>query len=524
VNLLKQHRVAVAVIVIIAGLSLFGLREYRCKLRGAAFAGQVESLSRVISGQPLKFTTSAPINCSVINGVRCISPGNPQGWAGRDPGAWINSASIGCTPCTIQLSSGTYNVTTPVQPNSQVILQGAGRKATYLSWTGSSSGTLVNLPPGSADIQIRDMTLQNANLSVGTGFGIKMAAATNINLQNIVIAGFKTNLYSTGDKVSLITNGLVIKDSFVLNNSNISAYDFKFDHTANVVIDNVQAGAASVADVVFDSNSQGFSFRWFNIFQGAAGAIFRCTGVNGSGSCTSGTGSYDYPPWGFEADQFLVDAIANTGDSLLFDSSLGANALDMKFTNFWATGGTNALHISGGRKLTFAGGGTIRGSNGNGVLIDNANVADVIISDLHITNNNEANADDAHGIYITAAVGDIHILGNTIGNITEPFGGGHQLYGIKVAAVNVGALQIIGNDLGGNITGPINNANTNPYSIVSENAPNFYTVGSLPTASLWGAGAKVMVVDASAFTVGTCVGGGSDPMTAISNGTTWSCH
>jgi len=46
VNFLKQHRVAVAVIVVIAGVGLFGLREYRCKIRGAAFARQVENLNR----------------------------------------------------------------------------------------------------------------------------------------------------------------------------------------------------------------------------------------------------------------------------------------------------------------------------------------------------------------------------------------------------------------------------------------------------------------------------------------------
>jgi len=46
VNFLKQHRVAVAVMVVIAGVGLFGLREYRCKIRGEAFARQVENLKR----------------------------------------------------------------------------------------------------------------------------------------------------------------------------------------------------------------------------------------------------------------------------------------------------------------------------------------------------------------------------------------------------------------------------------------------------------------------------------------------
>lgn len=51
-----------------------------------------------------------------------------------------------------------------------------------------------------------------------------------------------------------------------------------------------------------------------------------------------------------------------------------------------------------------------------------------------------------------------------------------------------------------------------------------FTVSTLPSASTAGAGAMVRVSDASTFTVGTCTGGGSDFMIAISNGSTWSCH
>jgi hypothetical protein len=46
VNFLKRHRITVALIVVIAGVGLFGLREYRCKMRGAMFARQVETLKR----------------------------------------------------------------------------------------------------------------------------------------------------------------------------------------------------------------------------------------------------------------------------------------------------------------------------------------------------------------------------------------------------------------------------------------------------------------------------------------------
>lgn len=45
-NFLRRHWVALAAIVVVAGVSWFGLREYHCKLRGAAFARQVESIKR----------------------------------------------------------------------------------------------------------------------------------------------------------------------------------------------------------------------------------------------------------------------------------------------------------------------------------------------------------------------------------------------------------------------------------------------------------------------------------------------
>jgi hypothetical protein len=53
---------------------------------------------------------------------------------------------------------------------------------------------------------------------------------------------------------------------------------------------------------------------------------------------------------------------------------------------------------------------------------------------------------------------------------------------------------------------------------------NIYTIATLPSAATAGAGTQVTVSDATTFTPGTCTGGGSDYMIAISNGTTWSCH
>jgi hypothetical protein len=51
-----------------------------------------------------------------------------------------------------------------------------------------------------------------------------------------------------------------------------------------------------------------------------------------------------------------------------------------------------------------------------------------------------------------------------------------------------------------------------------------YNVGSLPSAASLPLGTQVTVKDATTFTPGTCTGGGSDYMIAITNGSTWSCH
>lgn len=49
------------------------------------------------------------------------------------------------------------------------------------------------------------------------------------------------------------------------------------------------------------------------------------------------------------------------------------------------------------------------------------------------------------------------------------------------------------------------------------------TVAALPPAAA-NAGVILLVTDASTFTVGSCTGGGSNTMIAVSDGTAWSCH
>ena len=51
-----------------------------------------------------------------------------------------------------------------------------------------------------------------------------------------------------------------------------------------------------------------------------------------------------------------------------------------------------------------------------------------------------------------------------------------------------------------------------------------YIVSGLPSASTSGVGATVVVTDATSFTIGACVGGGTDTVLAVSSGSAWVCQ
>jgi hypothetical protein len=276
-------------------------------------------------------------------------------------------------------------------------------------------------------------------------------------------------------------------------------------------------------------------------------------------------------------NQALFDSIQG-GDGILFDSTLGATAIEARFTNSWvaAAGGAsgNGIHISGGQKISWVADSTIRASSGNGILIDSANVGNVLISDSFITNNNTAALADAHGIYITAAASDVRIQNNRIGNFTEPFGGtgNNQLYGVKVTA-NAPNLSIENNDLNNNFTGPLSLTDSNinvsvlgnlPFGILNQtnggilflpstNGAQFVnhlktlvtlgtddggnvtanasvqpgagiTVASLPSAAS-NAGKMIYVTDSTAIAAEgqTCAGSSTNKALAFSNGSVWKC-
>jgi hypothetical protein len=60
-------------------------------------------------------TFTGAVTNTAANAVRYIAPGNPQGWAGSDIGAWVNAAVSNCAgPCNIQIAPGTYTLSTMI--------------------------------------------------------------------------------------------------------------------------------------------------------------------------------------------------------------------------------------------------------------------------------------------------------------------------------------------------------------------------------------------------------------------------
>ena len=110
-------------------------------------------------------TFTGTINCTIINAVRCISPTNPQGWAGAancttDLGVCINAAIAGMPVVggyptgELQIAQGNYTMATTVNTNSPSLwIHGEGAGATVVTCTMNADCfntqlSVINISPG----------------------------------------------------------------------------------------------------------------------------------------------------------------------------------------------------------------------------------------------------------------------------------------------------------------------------------------------------------------------------------------
>jgi hypothetical protein len=459
--------------------------------------------------------------------------GTSQGeiWVNQNCGTtWGTLVSLSAGHVLRFVQGGTYTTSLGITMASNTDIEASGVGSTILNWNGSSSGTMISAGVGTSNAYVRHIGLHTA--VGGTTIALKFAGVANSTIDDVDFNGFGTQMLCTGD------GGMVVESNtiYVLNSTftDAVAAGIAADHCANLVLRNLQMGAGStMTSLVLDSGVNGVFADLLNVFKGLHSLMLKCTGVHSStGTCSgivNGGISYNYPPWGIFINQGIFDS--PSGEAVVFDSTLGANVVDAQFANSWIASSLvgNNLHISGGQKISWTSGGRIRGATLNGVLIDSANVSDVLIADTFITNNNQSGGADLHGIYITAAATNVRINNNRIGNITEPFSGtGSQKYGVKVAVGGVTGFNLTNNNLSNNVTGPYLSGNT-ASQVISNNIPLVsYTVSAgpnpLPAASS-NAGLVLTVIDSTSISAEgqTCVGGSGTTATAISNGTVWKC-
>lgn len=414
---------------------------------------------------------------------------------------WVNQNAglSNATPVVISANhilrfaqGGTYNTSAGITLNTYSSMIGGGVQATRINYTGT--GVAIDATGGNT---IRHIFL---NLGASTTDGFKLRGS-EVTLNDYWVQG-------GGNLTKLVHvaayDGTTLSGTIRVMNG--KAYDYTgtalyVDHVTDVTLNNLSNYAAAAnttaTGMIVDTGVSGLYVSNVGVNSNALGGLL-------VKNATGGVGSYNqYPNYLFFSN-FIADAVAGeapTADAILFDSTLGTNPIYASFVNSWAAGyGLNGFHISGGQGIHITGGTKVRSNGLNGVLVDNANVADVLISNSFVTANNTSNNADGQGVYISAAVLRVRLVGNIIGNTLDTTG--HQRYGFKVSAVNADAFVAVGNDLKLNETGYYSNGNTGEYNLIgntsnpADNTTKNWLNGSLQVhGGLFSDGGVVGAVD-----------------------------
>jgi len=249
-------------------------------------------------------------------------------------------------------------------------------------------------------------------------------------------------------------NETILSGKITLDTIHSHSYKGSFiysDHVVSTTMKdiNISTTIGPSRGLVMDTGMQGSNISMFQSVGATEGGML----VTNS---TPGEGVYNSPPYWLFADQVIMDCdptLCTTPgkNAIEFDSSLGSQFLGFKFNNSWAAGYPgNGIKISGGTGILWDTG-QIRANGLNGVLIDNANVSHVTVSNSIITANNYTDTADTHGIFVNQNVLGVNISNNTIENALD--GNGHQRFGIRFSSFLCDKAAIIGNKCDLNVDG-----------------------------------------------------------------------
>ena len=441
---------------------------------------------------------ATPIAASDLETVAFVDKGNAANWSGTDAGGWINSAAAYLNTKygggTIYIGAGNYPISTTMGDWSNVTLQGMGVEATILTWV-PTTGTLFTQNAGQGQWGIRDLQMYTINSTPNVGSppegqatAIYMAYNANVDIENVWINGGASLSdwnHSWGHAITITGNGSGgLSSNIHIDNVRITVYSqtgIDVAQTLDLFASNstIYAGSSSATGIAImcDSGCSGVYFDHMSCGNGTHGLL-----VYNSGGGSSP--NYNGAPWALFFTSCLWDSFTQ-GDAVLFDSTLGGNVVDARFTDCWiSSSGANGVNFLGGQKVKWNGG-TIRACTNNGILIDSSNCALINISGATITNNNTSNGGNVSGISVNAVNSDVIITDCIVGDITEPYGSGlgNQAYGIYVVT-NFPNFIVTGNDLQNNVTGGIYNTNNSSYQVVTGNIPVVTAIGNSSSTNL----------------------------------------
>jgi hypothetical protein len=375
-------------------------------------------------------------------------------------------------PVTVLLGDATFAVSDTQNIPNNVAIEGQGKGSTILNWTGAATGTLLNIGTATTRSSVRHLQLTTGQ--AGTTKGINVAQGVDILLDDLLVTGasgttgFNVGINITGDGASATSNNVSVLNSRL---ENYTGTGIGVDHAIQTHLVNLELNS-NLNNILYnglllDTGVSGLFVEAVSVGYGLHGLVIQDTDRGGTGVA----------PIHLFFSKFLSDTTSG-GDGILFDTTLSTSYINAHFTDAWAAGagrnnvnaqvtaGAVGVKISGGRQIFFVGG-QIRSNDADAVKIDDADVRDVWIEGMNITENNQANGADAHGVYITAAATNTSILNNNISNLPSGF----MRYGVKAAAVNADELAIRGNDFTVLVTGGISNSSTGDF-VEAFNKPN----------------------------------------------------
>lgn len=448
--------------------------------------------------------------------------------------------ALGSAGGAIIVPAGTYVPTAQMTEAAPICMEGAGMDITIVKPSAALASTLFNVTGQGYGYCFRDMTIDMTNAS--SKDAVDWNPTTNL-IQNPDMnhLRFIYPASSTGEAIYMTNTGFSSFENIFFSQPGVCIY-IQGDGTAENTFSDLSCDSPNgpAYEIVRTTTTDVGAYYFKNVRatngkanSTAAGFVLTGTtgGINGGSPfwCTACVSDGQTGGPSFSATNWVNLFIG--GDSWFTNSAAsGSNYAAISLNN------VNECHVDGGQETSLSRDmvlvNTVENCTLANMFLDGTNTnfyaASATLTDIRFSPKRMAAStpmSQADQASITAAA----VLNAPFANAMTVWVSGSQglnqsfqlcdkdastnfCYGARVNGGQV--YQILnpsgGQALGVNTTGAVN--------------INVYTVSTLPSASTAGAGAALMVSDASSFVPGTCTGSGSDYVLAISNGSTWSCH